>query len=241
MPKVDASFNPEEYTPVAERVALFYKRYPTGRINTRLLSYENRRVVVEASVYRWESSSNPAATGLASEHEGDGEINAVACLENTETSAVGRALANLGITGSVLRPSREEMEKAARGLHSRSARQPYVPPPATQPSDAPVADQDVLRVAEIRRAGTESLQEMAAEHLFALKLLGRAERAGLPPERAGELRRALDAEGHDAAACERIAMELRMWLRRRAGYLRQGGPGTSDWDPYGPDVPTPPL
>jgi hypothetical protein len=180
MPKTDAGFNPEEYTTVAERVALFYRRYPTGRINTRLLSYENRRVVVEASVYRWESSSNPAATGMASEHEGDGEINAVACLENTETSAVGRALANLGITGSVRRPSREEMEKAARGLHSCSAREPYVPSPATPPSDAPVAGEDVLR-------------------------------------------------------------ELRIWLRRRAGYLRRGGPGTSDWDPYGADVPTPPL
>ena len=56
----------------------------------------------------------PAATGWASEREGDGEINRVACLENTETSAVGRALANLGFTASRRRPSREEMEKAAR-------------------------------------------------------------------------------------------------------------------------------
>ena len=56
----------------------------------------------------------PAATGWASEREGDGEINRVACLENTETSAVGRALANLGFTASSRRPSREEMEKAAR-------------------------------------------------------------------------------------------------------------------------------
>jgi len=38
----------------------------------------------------------------------------VACLENTETSAIGRALANLGFTASKNRPSLEEIEKAAR-------------------------------------------------------------------------------------------------------------------------------
>ncbi len=45
---------------------------------------------------------------------GDGEINAVACLENTETSAIGRALANLGFLAARLRPSVEEVAKASR-------------------------------------------------------------------------------------------------------------------------------
>src|SRR5687767_16012515 len=76
--------------------------------------HNEREVVFRASVYRTEKSRTPAATGWASERIGDGDVNTVACLENTETSAIGRALANLGLTASAHRPSREEMDKANR-------------------------------------------------------------------------------------------------------------------------------
>jgi len=103
-----------EYAPVADRIALFYERFPAGRIITQLTMHNEREVVFRASVFRTEKSRTPAATGWASERIGDGDINTVACLENTETSAIGRALANLGFTASRNRPSLEEMEKAAR-------------------------------------------------------------------------------------------------------------------------------
>jgi hypothetical protein len=103
-----------EYAPVADRIALFYERFPAGRIITQLTMHTEREVVFRASVYRTEKSRQPAATGWASEKFGDGDINTVACLENTETSAIGRALANLGFIASKKRPSLEEMEKAAR-------------------------------------------------------------------------------------------------------------------------------
>jgi hypothetical protein len=73
-------------------------------------------------VFRTEKSRTPAATGWASERIGDGDINTVACLENTETSAIGRALANLGFTASKNRPSLEEMEKADRARQRSPAR-----------------------------------------------------------------------------------------------------------------------
>lgn len=125
MPKTSLLFNPADYALVASRITLFYERYPTGRIITELVSRE-RDVLFKASVYRTSSEAQPAATGWASEREGDGEVNQVACVENTETSAIGRALANLGFTASIKRPSREEMEKADRArtrLH-RSAEKP---------------------------------------------------------------------------------------------------------------------
>jgi len=103
-----------DYAPVADRIALFYERFPGGRIITQLTMHNEREVVFRASVYRAEKSRTPAATGWASEKFGDGDVNTVACLENTETSAIGRALANLGFTASKNRPSLEEMEKAAR-------------------------------------------------------------------------------------------------------------------------------
>src|SRR5918911_767143 len=114
MAKGDLGFDGGEYAPVAERIALFYLRYPTGRIITKLVSRSEREVVFQALVYRAAHDARPAATGWAAEREGDGAVNAVACVENTETSAIGRALANLGFTAARERASREEMEKAAR-------------------------------------------------------------------------------------------------------------------------------
>src|SRR5688572_25348161 len=113
MAKSDIGFDPKAYAPVAERIQLFWESFPNGRITTRLVSRTEHDVVFEARVYRSASDNEPAATGWAAEREGDGDINAVACLENTETSAVGRALANLGFTAAKERPSAEEMQKAA--------------------------------------------------------------------------------------------------------------------------------
>ena len=84
------------------------------RIITELVSRTERDVVFRALVYRDANDTEAAATGWAAEREGDGEINSVACLENTETSAIGRALANLGFTAARQRPSAEEMAKVAR-------------------------------------------------------------------------------------------------------------------------------
>src|SRR5947209_19628510 len=111
MSKTDSFFNPEQYATVAERIELFYERYPQGRINTELVSRADGAITFKAVVYRDAGDSTPAATGWASEREGDSDINTVACLENTETSAVGRALANLGLVASAKRPSSEEDRK----------------------------------------------------------------------------------------------------------------------------------
>src|SRR5437868_10652625 len=125
----EGAFDPASYAPVAERISLFYESFPRGRIITEMISRTERDVVFRALVYRQADDSDPAATGWAAEREGDGEINTVACLENTETSAIGRALANLGFTASRERPSAEEMAKVSRarvrsGLYSLGVREP---------------------------------------------------------------------------------------------------------------------
>src|SRR5206468_3113729 len=114
MPKAENGFDLERYAPVARRITLFYERYPAGRIITTLMERDARAVIFCARVYRGADDQRPAATGWALEREGDGDVNAVACLENTETSAIGRALANLGFTASAERPSREEMIRVSR-------------------------------------------------------------------------------------------------------------------------------
>lgn len=48
MPKTDLSFNPSDYALVADRIALFYEQYPTGRIIPRLHAVTDKAVIVEA-------------------------------------------------------------------------------------------------------------------------------------------------------------------------------------------------
>src|SRR5690348_5256755 len=118
----ERAFDLATYAPVAERITLFYQSFPRGRIVTELVSRTERDVVFRALVYRDATDTEAAATGWAAEREGDGEINTYACLENTETSAIGRALANLGFTASRERPSAEEMAKMSRVRRRRRAR-----------------------------------------------------------------------------------------------------------------------
>ena len=114
MPKYHSTVDLAAYATVAERLEQFYLAYPLGRVETQLISRANGETIFKASVFRAPDDAAPAATGWAAEREGDGEVNTFACVENTETSAVGRALANLGFTASAKRPSREEMEKVQR-------------------------------------------------------------------------------------------------------------------------------
>ena len=120
MAKTDLRLTGGEYALVADRITLLYERYPDGRIITELVSRSAAEVTFRALVYRSPAEREPAATGWASEREGDGDVNTVACLENTETSAIGRALANLGFTATSRRPSAEEMAKASR-VRARSS------------------------------------------------------------------------------------------------------------------------
>ena len=198
MPKTDLSFNPGEYALVADRIALFYERYPAGRIIPRLHAVTERAVIFEALVYRDRSDVKPAATGWAREFEGDGEINQVACLENTETSAIGRALANLGFAASKKRPSYEEMAKADRARRRLESHAPK-PTGAREPF------------------ASDALQAKANIATDVIRLVRAAERLGLGADRAGSLISRV-AEGHVSdKSLDRLERALRAWLAAREG------------------------
>jgi hypothetical protein len=195
MPKTDVFFDPSRYATVAERIALFYESHPNGRITTELINRDASSVTFKALVFRGEADAKPAATGWATEREGDGDINTVACLENTETSAIGRALANLGFTAAKERPSVEEMRKAARARIARSM--------SAKKRDTGAVVRE--RSPEYGNASSDLLG-----------LLTEAERAGLSTDRAQRLRERL--ERGPAILPERVAeieRSLRNWLYRR--------------------------
>lgn len=117
-----AQFNPAEYETVAERIARFYKDYSDGRIITRNITTSQDRAistwVVQAYIYlnsNDQEKNIAKATGLAFEIDGAGMANKTSALENAETSAIGRALANAGYSGDK-RATREEMQKVAKGI-----------------------------------------------------------------------------------------------------------------------------
>lgn len=205
MPKTILSFEPGEYALVADRITLFYDRYPSGRIITKLVS-RDRDVVFRATVFRAADDRFPSATGWASEREGDGDINLVACVENTETSAIGRALANLGFTASRKRPSREEMEKAqrARERASRSTDSTHAPARVAEAAPPSVV---VLDAKQENAPAGDSVADI-------LTLIEEAEGRGVPLRVLDVFRRRISDGTVGPEGLLSMEREIRHWLLR---------------------------
>jgi len=106
-------FNLDDYETVEERLIKYWKDHPDGQIHTEIIEVSASRFIVKASVFRTEADARPWTTGLAEETVQGRGVNATSALENCETSAIGRALANAGYATKGKRASREEMGKVA--------------------------------------------------------------------------------------------------------------------------------
>lgn len=137
-------FNPEEYESVDERLRKFWGAHPDGRVSTVLISDPNAidECVVYAEIFFHSDEARPRGTGLASEKRNSGGANNGAHLENCETSAIGRALANCGFSGNK-RASREEMQKVSRQQPERQAEPQQQATP--QQGQAPADDADCVK------------------------------------------------------------------------------------------------
>jgi hypothetical protein len=120
------AFNLADYETVESRLEKFWKEFPDGRVSTELEVCEAHRYVVKAYLYRTYLDQVAYSTGFAEEKDSDRGVNATSALENCETSAIGRALANAGYATKGRRPSREEMVKVSMAGRSGSA-QPEKP------------------------------------------------------------------------------------------------------------------
>ena len=88
----------KKYVLVSDRIIYFNETYKNGSISSELVSEPlSDVIIIKASVRPDLSQPERVFTGYAQEKVGDGYINKTSALENAETSAVGRALAMMGI------------------------------------------------------------------------------------------------------------------------------------------------
>lgn len=136
------AFSLDNYEPVAVRLGRFLdaERDRSPRVRTVLTHYTDDRAVFRAELFLViDGAEVLVATGWAEEIRGSSPVNRTSHLENAESSAIGRALANYGYAGSdpARRPSREEMGKVTRiNLETREV----VVPPLK-----PAYDRDAVR------------------------------------------------------------------------------------------------
>jgi len=107
-------FNLQDYETCEVRLDKWWKDNPDGRVATELISFQNGQYIVQAYLYRTFADSVAYSTGLAEEKITDRGVNATSALENCETSAIARALANANYAAKGKRASREEMTKVAK-------------------------------------------------------------------------------------------------------------------------------
>jgi hypothetical protein len=142
-------FNLDDYEPVAARLDRWLKDHPDGRVITDLVHYLQDVAVFKAELWL---DGEIIATGWAEEVRGQGNVNRTSHVENCETGAVGRALANAGYAGSDVskRPSREEMGKVQRMTQGTDKRMPEVR--ITQPDDV-ASEKQINYIKSLLKAG----------------------------------------------------------------------------------------
>tara|TARA_R100001440_G_scaffold57310_1_gene77151 strand:+ start:483 stop:986 length:504 start_codon:yes stop_codon:yes gene_type:complete len=102
----------KEYVEVNERLKFFRSNYKDWCLTSDVVELTDNRCVIKATIF--DNNGNIRATGHAYEKEGSSFINKTSFVENCETSAWGRALANLGIGLDTSVASYEEVANAVK-------------------------------------------------------------------------------------------------------------------------------
>lgn len=111
----------KKYAQVNQRVKAFRINFPNWRLITKLVEASENRVIILASVL--DPDGNLVATGYAEEFRNSSNVNKTSALENGETSAIGRALGNLGIGIDDAYASADELVNALKGQEKATLEQ----------------------------------------------------------------------------------------------------------------------
>ena len=129
----------KRYTEVFVRVEEFRKAFGTELgIQTEILKDEGGIVQVKANIID-KNNNAILGSGLAEEVRGSSNVNKTSALENCETSAIGRALASLGLHGGQYASANEiDRAEAKAEIIEEKKKEPQQPEPQPEP-EAPKA------------------------------------------------------------------------------------------------------
>ena len=92
----------KDYKTVALRVQEFREQFPNYFLTTEIIKIDDEQCIVKAyaGIHREDGTVQTFATGHAQEFRKASQINGTSYVENCETSAIGRCLSALGLSGT---------------------------------------------------------------------------------------------------------------------------------------------
>jgi hypothetical protein len=103
----------KEYKTVALRVQEFKEKFPSYFLTTEIVKIDDEQCIIKAyaGIHTDNGNVQTFATGHAQEFRKASQINGTSYVENCETSAIGRCLSALGLSGEQF-ASAEEVANA---------------------------------------------------------------------------------------------------------------------------------
>ena len=140
----------KKYTQVVHRMEAFRSVLGLGiGFDTQIVVDDGKRVVIKAIAA--DKDGRILGSGFAEEIRGEGHVNKTSALENAETSAIGRCLASLGISGGEY-ASANELDAVDRKSNALIQKKPIQTPNQrlNQLQDKKKEDAQVLEIRQAR-------------------------------------------------------------------------------------------
>ena len=140
----------KKYTQVVHRMEAFRSVLGLGiGFDTQIVVDDGKRVVIKAIAS--DKDGRILGSGFAEEIRGEGHVNKTSALENAETSAIGRCLASLGISGGEY-ASANELDAVDRKSNALIQKKPIQTPNQrlNQLQDKKKEDAQVLEIRQAR-------------------------------------------------------------------------------------------
>ena len=140
----------KKYTQVVHRMEAFRSVLGLGiGFDTQIVVDDGKRVVIKAIAL--DKDGRILGSGFAEEIRGEGHVNKTSALENAETSAIGRCLASLGISGGEY-ASANELDAVDRKSNALIQKKPLQTPNQrlNQLQDKKKEDAQVLEIRQAR-------------------------------------------------------------------------------------------
>jgi hypothetical protein len=151
----------KEYKTVAKRVQEFREseisRFWT--INTDVVKIDDDQVLIKASIIN--NEGRVIATGHGHELRTASQINKTSYVENAETSAIGRALASLGLGGTEFASANE----VANAIHQQTTQKAIPKPTIIKATDGAMENLDEESQQFIKDLAIDIIGDVAGGHI----------------------------------------------------------------------------